>query len=195
MVQLHFSAQYGIVATEKEVNMVEYVDGWNARVAWSRIDRSCAKCNGRIVTGMLYISRDDRRPGGKRWSLHEHVDCQAAWWQVNLKHLLKSVGKLPHTPPPQDETDPRLEGFDIIFQSLSDRTGVTTWLPNAEVRQQFLQTPDTKLRESAKAEIELAFGLFADVIIRSFGNQHAAMMLSNIIQQLVQVAEVTFERP
>lgn len=175
--------------------MVEYVDGWNARVARSRIDRSCAQCGGRILKGMLYVSRDNRRPGGKRWGLHEHVDCQAAWWQVDLKHLLKSVGKLPHTQPPQTETDPRLEGFDIIFKSLSNRTGITTWIPSTEARQQFLYTPDTRLRETAQTEIELAFGLFADVIIRSFGNQHAAMMLSNIIQQLVQVAEVTFERP
>lgn len=169
--------------------MVEYVDGWAAYMARSRKPiRKCALCDGAIYKGMMYINRDDRR-GGKRWAHHEHVDCQAAWWQVVLTNLLRSVGQLPGSVPPEEAVDPRLEGFDLVFSQQSARVGEITWKPSEEVKRRFLHTPDLALREQAKGEIELFMGLTIDVLLRAFGHQRAAMQLSNIVQQLEQVAE------
>jgi len=168
--------------------MVEYVDGWAARIARSRYPRECRLCEGVIHKGTLYISRDSGVPGD-RWAWHEHVDCVAPWWQVDLRNLLRNLGQMPGAVPPANVKDPRLANIDLIFQTEAPGLGQITFKPDQAVKEKFLHAPDLELQAAAKAEMEMFLGLAADVMVRAFGHQQAAYQMSNVLQQLEQVVE------
>ncbi len=172
--------------------MVEYSSDWNSRTARARKNLKCENCEGRIYKGTKRITYDNRAQGS-RWAHHEHLDCQAAWWQADLGNLLRHVGKLPGHIPPPEVAHPAVPGLNITVTSITEATGSAVWTPSMETQQKLLDAPNLEIRAAAISELSIYMSLMIDVANRCVGNQKVSMIVSNALQQIKQ--ELGIEDP
>jgi len=149
---------------------------------------ACANCGGRIYRKELYWNYHTDQPKGN-WQGRRHLDCEAAWWQVDKYHLLAAVGKLPGKNPPDiPPFNPPHHVPTLIDFGLTGSVDLA--ILRAYIARIAL-APQRETAEEAVEQIKQAMQLLLDALVAASGNQKKAVQLSHLLQQIAQVTEVS----
>ena len=153
----------------------------------------CDNCGGIIFAREPYENHREDPRGGRTWQGRRHLDCEAAWWQVETHNLLPAVGKLPADVPAK-KFDIELTGSQYTLKTDdASPVGRIDWSLQTELRRMIAYSSIQRGNEALK-ELSLAHELFLTSLQDVAGDPKAALQFSHLLQQMYQVARNAKQR-
>lgn len=154
----------------------------------ARKEYTCEHCGGAIFRTELYWNyHSEARPGN--WRGRRHLDCSAAWWQGDSTNLLSAVALLPGANPPDAEKEPMLQDIPFRISAGGDQVHVSVSFSES-YRERLLHTKNLEIRREAFAQIGRALALTADCLVAASGDMRKAKQISDLMQQMAQIAQL-----
>ena len=154
----------------------------------ARREYECEGCRGAIFRKEMHWNYHSiEKPGN--WRGRRHLDCDGAWWQGETIHLLSAVALLPGRNPPASDKEPVLADIPFSLAQGGSETHVSVSF-SKKYRERLLHTKNLNIRREAFAQIGRAQALTADSLVAVSGNRKKAQQISNLLQQIAQIAEL-----
>lgn len=154
----------------------------------ARREYSCENCKGAIFRKELHWNYHSDLLGGN-WKGRRHLDCSAAWWQGETVHLLSAVALLPGSNPPDAAKEPVLKNIPFSVSCSGQQVHISVSFGEA-YRERLLHTKNLEIRSEAFGQIGRAQALTAECLVAVSGDIKKSLQLSNLLQQMTQVAGI-----
>jgi len=180
------------------------------RTVKARKNYECNHCRGVIPKGTEYTNYREGPDGSNTWQGREHLDCLAAWWQVDMTNILKALGQLPSQKPDTGDFDIALVGAEmttwfmtgqddelaikvagtkvkVTLKSESDSMGRFDWSFPHELRAKLVHCKNVRVGNTARDNIQTALTVLTTALVDISGDPKATMLVSNLLQQIHQI--------
>lgn len=167
------------------------IPSWSGKVIKARKHHRCENCGGIIIAGTKY-ARDVVRLGtdkarDARRNLHYHLDCEAPWYQGEVVHRTKHIGKLPGGLPPETIAKPGTPYLAPAVAASSNQIGTVQWKLPEHLATRLVHNPNSAGTIGAVAEYEALLAIVLEGAVLASGHQRIAMRLSHLVNEIAEL--------